>query len=50
MKRDRRHPAEVTADRLLDHAINPAMTFDGRERDAIGLVIFALREIAEGNR
>lgn len=47
--RPRRHPADVTADRLVDHSIEWT-TFDGRERDAIGVVIHALREIAEGTR
>lgn len=48
----KRHPADVTADRLVEHACNPAWAdkLDGHERDAIGEVIHALREIAEGER
>ena len=45
----RRHPADVTADRLIDHAC-AWNKFEPRERDALGLVIDALREIAEGTR
>lgn len=45
----RRHPADVTADRLVDHATDWDK-FDGHERDAIGEVIHALREIAGGER
>jgi hypothetical protein len=45
----RRHPADVTADRLVDRSIEWDK-FDGSERDAIGQVIHALREIAEGER
>lgn len=51
MPRSRR-AADVTADRLVEHACNPAWAdkFDGHERDAIGEVIHALREIAERAR
>lgn len=45
----RRHPADVTADRLIDHAC-AWDTFEPREREALGLVVDALREIAEGTR
>lgn len=46
---ERRHSADVTADRLIDHATEWDK-FDGSERDAIGQVVHALREIAEGAR
>lgn len=46
----RRHPYEVTADRLIEHACDPRIILTGRERDAIGEIIHALRENAEGER
>lgn len=46
----RRHPAEVTADRLTDDVTRWTELFDGDERDAVGIVVNALREIAEGQR
>jgi len=46
----RRHPADVTADRLVDHSMKYGDKLDGHEKDAIGEVIHALREIAEGER
>lgn len=45
----RRHSADVTADRLIDHACAWDQ-FEPREREALSLVIDALREIAEGQR
>lgn len=46
-KLPRRHPLTVTADRLVDHAIDPRIAdrLDGPVRDAIGLVIHTFREI-----
>lgn len=41
----RRHPADVTADRLGDAM--QRWDFDGAERDAIGVVINALRRVSE---
>jgi hypothetical protein len=46
----RRHPAEVTADRLGDALDRWPDAFDGAERDAIGLIIHRLQQIAEGTR
>jgi hypothetical protein len=46
----RSHPADVTADRLTDHYEKWYDKLAAYERDAIGIVIEALREIAEGNR
>ena len=40
----RRHPAEVTADRLADATLR--YDFSGEDRDAIARIIFRLREIA----
>lgn len=37
-RRDKRHPAEVTADRLADHLDKWFDTTDGSLRDAIGRV------------
>jgi hypothetical protein len=42
----RRHPCEVTADRLLDHLERYPEKFDGKARDAIGEIRFLLQEIA----
>ena len=42
-----RHPAQVTAGRLVDHAAKWTRGFTGAERDAIDVVVRALREIAE---
>ena len=50
MKRTRRHPADVTADRLEDAATTWRELFEGRELDDIGFVLHALREIADGTR
>ena len=46
----RRHPADVTADRLTDHYETYYAYMDGRERDDLSRTIQVLREIAEGNR
>lgn len=46
----RRHPADVTADRLVEDYERYFDLFDGRERDDIGNVINALRAIAGGER
>lgn len=46
----RRHPAEVTADRLGDAVTRWVDKFDAAERDEIGHIIHALDEIAEGQR
>lgn len=45
-----RHPAEVTADRLGNAATRWNRKSDDREKDMIGLIIHALREIADGGR
>ena len=42
----RRHPAEVTSDRLADHYEKWYDRMDGRERDAIALVRGMLERIA----
>jgi hypothetical protein len=47
---ERRHPAQVTADRLTDHYEQYFDQLDGLERDALGRIANALREIAEGER
>lgn len=44
----RRHPAEVTVDRLIQHSMDYSDQLTGYEKDAIGVVINALNEIAEG--
>jgi hypothetical protein len=46
----KRHPAEVTSDRLLDAVGRWHEKFTGAERDAIGVIRYALDEIAEGVR
>ena len=46
----RRHPAEVTADRLGDHYETYFDRLTQLERDYIGVVRRALQDIAEGNR
>jgi hypothetical protein len=43
----RRHPADVTAHRLLEHTIKYRGRFEGRELDAIGEVRYALQRIAD---
>jgi hypothetical protein len=45
--RDRRHPAEVTADRLGEHYEKWYDRLSVGERDAIGKVRYALQRIAE---
>lgn len=49
VKRPRRHSADVTADRLIDHAIEWD-TWEPREREALSTVIDALREMGDGTR
>lgn len=46
----RRHPADVTADRLSDHVTQWNEKFSGAELDDISFIIHALREIAVGDR
>lgn len=46
----RRHPAEVTADRLLVAYEQYYDKMTGVERDALSLTRFVLQEIAEGER
>lgn len=47
----RRHPADVTADRLASAVTDQwPDKFDGGERDMIGQIIHALRQIADGTR
>ena len=50
MSLDRRHPAEVTSDRLLDAVQRWHDKFTGEERDMIGQIRHALEQIAEGER
>ncbi len=45
----RRHPADVTADRLGDALDKWPDAFDGGDRDMIGQLIHILRTIAEGD-
>jgi hypothetical protein len=46
----RRHPAEVTADRLLGHVEQWFDKFTPAERDELSHVRFVLQQIAEGDR
>lgn len=46
--RERRHPCEVTADRLLEHLERYPNRFDGKTRDEISRIRFVLQCIAEG--
>jgi hypothetical protein len=46
----RRHPAEVTADRLLRHYEEYYEMMSGSERDELSHIRFVLQEIADGNR
>lgn len=48
--RHRRHPAEVTSDRLGQHYEDYLDKLTRNEREAISDVRWALQEIAEGNR
>ena len=48
--RDRRHPAQVTADRLGDHAKAFEDQLTPREVTAFGRVILALEAVAAGER
>lgn len=46
----KRHPAEVTADRLREASERWYDKLDGAERDMIGQLAWALDQIAEGAR
>lgn len=46
----KRHPAEVTADRLRTASEQWYEKFDGAERDMIGQLAWALDQIAAGER
>lgn len=48
MARYRRHPAEVTADRLQDALDRWPDAFDGRARDDISFIRHILQCIADG--
>jgi hypothetical protein len=48
--RGRRHPAEVTSDRLGDASATWGDLMSGQELDALALVRQALEEIANGTR
>lgn len=50
MKRYKRKPTEMTADRLKDHTERYYDLMDGRERDDFSHVIQVLEEIADGTR
>lgn len=43
----RRHPCEVTSDRLADHVEQYYDKFTGAERDALSLVRHVLEQIAD---
>lgn len=46
----KRHPAEVTADRLGEDLWRYGTLMSGEERDAVSTVRFLLMDIAEGRR
>lgn len=46
----KRHPLEVTSDRLGDHYERYYDKLSGEELDAISMLRFAFEEIAEGGR
>ena len=46
----RRHPLEVTSDRLFEAVNKYGVLMSGAERDELSHVRFVLEEIAEGNR
>jgi hypothetical protein len=48
--RTRRHPAQVTADRLADHMIEFADYLTPRDRQSLEKVIATLVQIADGVR
>ncbi len=48
--RYKRHPCEVTSDRLAEHLEQYIDKLSGAERDEVSRVRFLLEEIAEGNR
>jgi hypothetical protein len=43
----RRHPCEVTADRLGDHLDRYPDAFDGADRDRVAVIRHVLQDIAE---
>lgn len=49
-KSGRRHPCEVTADRIADHLDKYPDDFDGEVRDAIGYLRHILQDIADRER
>jgi hypothetical protein len=49
-KLHRRHPADVTADRLLEHVERWHEKFTPAERDELSHVRFLLQQIADGER
>lgn len=49
-RQTRRHPAEVTADRLADTMDRYPDDFDGSARDDIAHIRFLLQEIADRER
>lgn len=49
-RRTQRHPADVTADRLVSDYERWFDKLSGREKDDFGTVIQVLREIAGGER
>ena len=49
-KTSRRHPCEVTADRLGDHLDKYPDDFDGATRDDVGYLRHILQSIAERER
>lgn len=50
MQHTKRHPAEVTSDRLAEASERWCDKLTGVERDMIGCIRHALEEIAEGAR
>jgi hypothetical protein len=48
--RTRRHPAQVTADRLADHMIEFADYLTPRDRQSLEKVVATLVQIADGVR
>lgn len=49
-RRAHRHPAQVTADRLVDHITDYGEYLSRRDLDAINRVAACLVDIAEGRR
>jgi hypothetical protein len=46
----KRHPAEVTYDRLMDALERWPDKFDAEERDYVGIILNRLYEISEGEQ